>query len=119
MLLDRHDEAQVFAGRALTCSSRQPGFAATVKHLLGDIAIHSSCFDPQVAEAEYSEALVLGEQRDMRPLAAQCHLGLGRLYLRIGKRKLAYNHLSTATAMYHDMEMQFWLGKAEELFQTL
>ena len=113
LLLDRLDEAQMLAHRALESSAQQPGFAAHAQHLLGDITTHASCFAPQIAEAHYGQALVLAEQRDMRPLMAQCHFGLGRLCLRTGKRKQAYKYLSTATAMYRDMDMQFWLGQAE------
>ncbi len=49
----------------------------------------------------------------MRPLAAHCHLGLGKLYRRTGKREQAQEHLRTATTMYSDMEMRFWLEQAE------
>ena len=49
----------------------------------------------------------------MRPLVAHCHLGLGRLYRRTGKRLEAEEHLATATAMYREMDMQFWLEAAE------
>ena len=47
------------------------------------------------------------------PLVAHCHLGLGTLYGRIGKREQAHQHRMTAITMYHDMDMRFWLGKAE------
>jgi hypothetical protein len=49
----------------------------------------------------------------MRPLVAHCHLGLGKLYLRRGKRDQAREHLTTATTMYREMGMTYWLGKAE------
>jgi hypothetical protein len=41
------------------------------------------------------------------------HLGLGKLYLRTGKREQAQEHLATATAMYRDMGMTYWLEKTE------
>jgi hypothetical protein len=47
------------------------------------------------------------------PLVAHCHLGLGRLYRRTGDRPKATEHLATATAMYREMEMGFWLENAE------
>ena len=50
----------------------------------------------------------------MRPLVAHCHLGLGKLYRRIGKRKQARDHLMTATTMYREMDMPFWLEQAEK-----
>ena len=47
----------------------------------------------------------------MRPLIAHCHLGLGKLYGRTGKREQAQEHLTTATAMYREMKMTHWLEK--------
>ena len=44
---------------------------------------------------------------------AACHLGLGKLYGRTGKREQAQEHLTTATTMYRDMGMTYWLEKAE------
>ena len=49
----------------------------------------------------------------MRPLVAHCHFGLGKLYRRAGKRQQAQEHLSTAAAMYREMDMRFWLEQAE------
>jgi len=39
--------------------------------------------------------------------------GLGKLYQRTGKPERAEEHLTTATAMYREMDMRFWLEKAE------
>ena len=49
----------------------------------------------------------------MLPLVAHCHLGLGELYRRTGKKEEAQEHLTTATTMYREMDMRFWLEKAE------
>ena len=49
----------------------------------------------------------------MRPLVAHCHFGLGRLFRRAGKPKDAQEQLATATTMYRDMDMRFWLEQAE------
>ena len=48
----------------------------------------------------------------MRPLVAHCHLDLGKLHRRTGKREQAQGHLTTATAMYREMGMTYWLEKA-------
>ena len=53
------------------------------------------------------------------PLVARCHLGLGKLYLHTGKREQAQEHLATATTMYREMEMAFWLKKAEAEMREL
>jgi hypothetical protein len=47
------------------------------------------------------------------PLVAHCHLSLGKLYRRTGKREQAREHLTVATTMYQDMGMTYWLEKAE------
>jgi hypothetical protein len=49
----------------------------------------------------------------MRPLIAHCHLGLGKLCARTGKREQAREYLTTATTMYREMDMPFWLEQAE------
>lgn len=49
----------------------------------------------------------------MRPLIAHCHLGFGKLYRRTGKQQEAQEHLRTATTMYREMDMRFWLERAE------
>jgi len=49
----------------------------------------------------------------MRPLVAHCHLGLAKLYHRTDKREQAKEHLTTATTMYREMDMTYWLEKAE------
>ena len=48
-----------------------------------------------------------------RPLVAHGHLGLGKLYRRTGKRGQAQEHLTTATTMYREMGMTYWLEQAE------
>ena len=70
-------------------------------------------FDPDAAERQYREALVLATELGMRPLVAQCHLGLGRLYRRTGGRARGDEHLTTAATMYREMMMAFWLAQAE------
>ena len=49
----------------------------------------------------------------MRPLVAHCHLGLGKLCRRTDKQERAREHLTTATTMYREMDMRFWLEQAE------
>ena len=60
---------------------------------------------------------VLAEPRRTRPLVAHCHLGLGRLSRRTGKREQAQEHLTTATTMYREMDMRFWLEQADAELQ--
>jgi len=113
LLLGRLDEAQRLGARALASSPHHPGFAAHARHLLGDVATHPDRFDAERAEAQYRQALALAEPCGMRPLVAHCHLGLGRLYARIGRREEAHAELSAAIALYRAMDMTFWLAEAE------
>jgi hypothetical protein len=48
-----------------------------------------------------------------------CHLGLGKLYRCTSKRTEAHESLTTATTMYREMGMWFWLEKAEAEMREL
>ena len=113
LLLGRLDEAQRLGDRAVESSPAQATFLAPALHLLGDIATRPERFDAERGEAHYRQALALAEPRGMRPLVAHCHLGLGKLYRRTGKPEQAQEHLTTATAMYREMRMTYWLRQAE------
>ena len=119
LLLGRLDEAKALGDHAVEFSPRHPGFAAHALHLLGDIATHPDRFDAQSGEAHYRQALALAEPRGMRPLVVHCHLGLGKLYRRTGKREQAQEHVATATTMYRDMGMTYWLEQAEAEMRQL
>jgi len=47
-------------------------------------------------------------------LVAHCHLGLGKLHRRTGKREQAQEHLTLAMTMYREMGMTYWLEQAEK-----
>ena len=57
--------------------------------------------------------MALAGELGMRPLVAHCHLGLGKPYRRTDDRPRAQEHLTTAATMYREMDMGFWLEKAE------
>ena len=109
LLLGRLDEARRLGHRAVESSQRQPGFAAHALHLLGDFTTHPDRFDAESGAAHYRQALALAQLHGMRPLVAHCHLGLGKLYRRIGKPEHARENLTAATTMYREMDMDFWL----------
>ena len=71
------------------------------------------------AEDHYRRALALADELGMRPLAAHCHLGLGKLYRRTGKHDHARDHLATATTMYREMDMRLWPEQAEAEMRAL
>jgi hypothetical protein len=55
----------------------------------------------------------------MRPLAAHCHLGLGKLHRRASNRAQAREHLVIATPMYREMGMTYWLEQAASEMRQL
>ncbi len=69
--------------------------------------------DVKSGAAHYREALALAQLHGMRPLVAHCHLGLGELYRRTGKSDCARENLTTATTMYREMDMGFWLEQSK------
>jgi class 3 adenylate cyclase/tetratricopeptide (TPR) repeat protein len=108
-------DAQGTANRALALARErgERGYEAWALRLLGEIASHRNPPGVETAEGHYRQALALAEELGMRPLLAHCHLGLGRLYRRAEKPQQAREHLTTATTMFRQMDMGFWLEKAE------
>jgi tetratricopeptide (TPR) repeat protein len=111
--LGRMDEVERVLPRLLETAPQFVAQHAHALHLRGEIAAHPDRWQPETAEDCYCRALVLAEGRGMRPLAAHCHLSLGKLYRRTGQREPAQDHISTATAMYREMGMRFYLEQAE------
>jgi len=106
---------QVYPRATLDASRRirARGLEAWVLRVLADIASRSATPDFEKAQGLYREALDLADMLGMRPLVAHCHLGLGKLYRRTGKQQEAKEHFATATTMYREMGMTYWLEKAE------
>ena len=115
LVAGRLDEATQMALRArdLAQQRRERGCLAGALRLLGEIALYSDPPEVESAEAHYRQALAAAEELGMRPLEARCHLGLAKLYRRIGKLAQAQEHLATAAAICREMDMGFWLEKAE------
>jgi tetratricopeptide (TPR) repeat protein len=109
------EEAHALAERALALARahQERGHQAYALCLLGEIAAHREPPESTQAEAHYRQALSLADELGMCPLQAHCHLGLGTLYTKIGQAGPACAELSTAIALYHSVEMTFWLPEAE------
>src|SRR5207253_10603097 len=89
------------------------GNQAWALRLLGGIALHGNPPDIALADTHYRHALTLADELGMRPLVAHCHAGLGTLYTTTGRWEQARAELTVAIALYHAMEMTFWLQQAE------
>ena len=98
---------------ALARERKQRGSQAWALRLLAESASQSDPPEMESAEAYYQQALTLAEELSMRPLVAHCYRGLGTLYATTGQREPARTALSTAIALYRDMEMTFWLPQTE------
>jgi tetratricopeptide (TPR) repeat protein len=121
LLADRLEDALAAATRGLTLASERGhrGTEAWALRLLGEIASRGDPPHVETAEGHYRQALALAEELGMRPLVAHCHLGLGKLYRRTGRRQEAQEHLATATTMYREMDMRFWLEQAQAEMREL
>ena len=118
-LADRLEEAHAAAVRVLSLARErgERGREADALRLLGDVGAHRERLDVTAAGGFYSQALALASELGMHPLVAHCHLGLRTLAGRTGDRAKAEAHLTTATAMYREMGMDFWLEKAATVIE--
>jgi DNA-binding SARP family transcriptional activator len=115
LVLGRLDEARRLAACAVESASGRTDFLPDALQLVGDVATQPEEFETERSAASYAEALALAEERGMHPVVAHCHLGLARLHRATGDRARAREHLATATAMYREMDMEFWLEEAQNL----
>jgi tetratricopeptide (TPR) repeat protein len=111
----RRADAAALATHALALAReyKERGNYAWAVRLQGELAAHDDA--PAEADAHYRAALALATELGMRPLQAHCHLGLGKLYIRIGRRAEARAELDTAIKLYRAMDMTFWLPQAEAM----
>jgi tetratricopeptide (TPR) repeat protein len=115
VLAGRLEEAHALAEHALALvrEHQERGHEAYALRLLGNIAAPRELPESDQAGEYYRQALTLANELGMRPLMAHCHLGLGKLHPKIGRRAEARAELSAAIELYRTMEMTFWLPQAE------
>jgi len=113
----RPDEAADVALRALALAHEheEHGHEAWVLRALGDVASAGGSEKCEAAEDYYRRALILADERGMRPLVAHCHFDLGKLYARRGDRSSARVEIATAAALFREMNMRKWLDESERL----
>jgi tetratricopeptide (TPR) repeat protein len=114
-------EARQYAEGALAFSRKQTarGEEAWSLYMLGVITAGQGPNSVAASDDYYGQSLALAEDLGMRPLVAHCHLGLGKLFRRTGQGSQARAHLTTATTMYREMDMRFWLAQAESEMAAL
>jgi hypothetical protein len=78
------------------------------RRLLGRVSAARAAAPGDAAFAHISRAMTLTEELGMRPLVAHCHLDLGHLHRRTGEGPAVSEHLTTAIAMYREMDVRFW-----------
>ena len=115
LLAGRLEEARQRAAQAVDLARQyqQRGNQAWALWLLGESTAHQASPAVESTAGHYLQALALAEELGMRPLQAHCHLGLGTLYLKLGRPEQARIELTTAIELYRAMDMTFWLPRAE------
>ncbi len=123
LLVTHLGEAYFFAGRredaarqaeralALATERGERGNQVYAHRLAGLVAAEEEPPRAEVAQRHFALALDLAATLGMRPLAARCHLALGRLARRLGDMAGARLHLDTARALLATMQMRYWLDR--------
>jgi tetratricopeptide (TPR) repeat protein len=115
LAMGQHARAGEIAARGLAVAARQGerGLEAWLLRLLGELAAQSDPPDRESADRQYRQALAGADELGMRPLAAHCHLGLGRLHRQTSGDAAARDHFASAATLYREMDMRLWLEQAE------
>jgi tetratricopeptide (TPR) repeat protein len=114
LLANRVDDAKELLDRFedQARAEEQPVIKTWIPRIRAEIALRRNATDPGEAMAYYHSALEQGRLFGLRPHIAHCHLALSRLYRRTGKPEEVQEHLTSATTMYGEMDMQLWLEQA-------
>ncbi|HEX2483065.1 MAG TPA: hypothetical protein VHQ69_14405, partial [Methylomirabilota bacterium] len=115
-LQDAHRAADTALSLARATGER--GTEAETLRVLGAIAAAGSPPDLEMGATCCQQGLTLASELGMLPLVAHCHLALGKLYRGNDDRTQAEEHLATATTMYREMDMNFYLAQAKALLRA-
>ena len=121
LLAGRLDEGDDAARRALQMAREKSerGHEAYALHLLGEVVARRAPEDPGAAEAALRQASALAEELSMHPLLAHCHVSRARLECRAGRIASARQLFDAGIAAFHELEMPFWLERAEAEARSL
>jgi tetratricopeptide (TPR) repeat protein len=103
--------AEICQGLAAAAERHARGYLAPLRRLAAEVLAHDDDFAG--VRARLDEALASAAEHEMRPEVAHCHLALGRLSRRTGRRQEGQEYLTAATTMYRDMGMTYWAERAE------
>lgn len=81
--------------------------------ILGATLASEDPLDGEHTEAQLQNALAASEPLGMRPELANCHFDFGGLWARMGRDQDARSSFIEAIKLYRDMDMPFWLSRAE------
>jgi tetratricopeptide (TPR) repeat protein len=121
LLAGRREDARQSAEQALTLARdhKERGYEGWTLRLLAEIAFRSDPPDHALALEYGRRALAVAEALGMRPLAARCHLAIGRSLARVADQEAATRHLAAASQLLGQMDMQAWLGQARAELERL
>ena len=123
LIITHLGEAYFFAGRYADAAAQaeralelavdhgERGNEVYAERLLGLVAAESDPPRVETARRHLDAALALAEALEMRPLAARCHLALGRLARRLGEADAARRHFDVAVPLLESMQMRYWLDR--------
>src|SRR5262249_55310299 len=112
--LPEEAEAAATRGLALAMVDKARAYHVPLRRLRAEALVLQGK-EPRGEEAlsDWGQLIDLAADLSMRPELAHCHLGLGQFYRRAGDGVKAQERLRTATTMYREMGMGFWLAQAE------
>jgi transcriptional regulator with AAA-type ATPase domain/tetratricopeptide (TPR) repeat protein len=107
------------SARTIAADRQERGREAHALRLLADVSRADGTPGMETAERLYGESAVLAERYGLRPLLAQCLLGLGLAHRQRGDREAAVERVTEAAHHFEQMNMVTWLKRAQEALVTL
>jgi hypothetical protein len=109
-----NQEAEAAAARGLATMDGARAYHVPLGRLRAEaLALQGKQPPSEGALSDWGRLIDLATELSMRPEVAHCHLGLSTFYCQTGDRASAREHLTIARTMYREMDMGFWLDKAE------
>ena len=112
-------QAEIAHGLALAMAEKARAYQVPLFRLRAEALAMPEIDDRDEAGSCWRQCLELAAELEMRPELAHAHLGLARLLRNTGALDQAREHLRVATNMYREMDMRFWLERAETAMSEL